>query len=54
MAVMSSIRNIVILTGPGISAESGIDTFRSAGGLWERHRVEQACRVVHGNQVANV
>lgn len=31
---------IVILTGAGISAESGIDTFRSAGGLWEQHRVE--------------
>lgn len=33
-------RHIVILTGAGISAESGIDTFRDAGGLWERHRVE--------------
>lgn len=33
-------RNIVILTGAGISAESGIDTFRAAGGLWEQHRVE--------------
>lgn len=32
--------NIVVLTGAGISAESGIDTFRSAGGLWEQHRVE--------------
>ena len=32
--------NIVILTGAGISAESGIDTFRAAGGLWEQHRVE--------------
>ncbi|HCF24718.1 MULTISPECIES: NAD-dependent deacylase [unclassified Novosphingobium] len=37
---MSQIRNIVILTGAGISAESGIETFRSAGGLWENHRVE--------------
>lgn len=34
------IRRIVILTGAGISAESGIDTFRAAGGLWERQRVE--------------
>ncbi len=34
------VRRIVILTGAGISAESGIDTFRSAGGLWEQHRVE--------------
>lgn len=37
---MADIRNIVILTGAGISAESGIDTFRSAGGLWEQHRIE--------------
>ena len=37
---MKDIRNIVILTGAGISAESGIDTFRSEGGLWEQHRVE--------------
>ena len=37
---MQDIRNIVILTGAGISAESGIDTFRDGGGLWEQHRVE--------------
>jgi NAD-dependent deacetylase len=40
MGQMKPVRNIVILTGAGISAESGIDTFRSAGGLWEQHRVE--------------
>ncbi len=40
MGDMSEIRNIVILTGAGISAESGIDTFRSEGGLWEQHRIE--------------
>ena len=40
MAAMAPLRNIVILTGAGISAESGIDTFRSAGGLWEQHKVE--------------
>lgn len=40
MASMTGIRNIVVLTGAGISAESGIDTFRSEGGLWEQHRVE--------------
>ena len=34
------VQNIVILTGAGVSAESGIDTFRSEGGLWEQHRVE--------------
>ncbi|PZD65484.1 Sir2 family NAD+-dependent deacetylase [Pantoea ananatis] len=31
---------IVVLTGAGISAESGINTFRAADGLWEEHRVE--------------
>lgn len=33
-------RKIVALTGAGISAESGIPTFRGAGGLWENHRAE--------------
>ncbi len=33
-------QRIVILTGAGISAESGIRTFRAADGLWEEHRVE--------------
>ena len=32
--------NIVILTGAGISAESGISTFRDEGGLWANHRIE--------------
>jgi NAD-dependent deacetylase len=32
--------NIVILTGAGISAESGIRTFRDANGLWEDHAIE--------------
>jgi NAD-dependent deacetylase len=45
MRDMNSVRNIVILTGAGVSAESGIDTFRGGGGpsgmgLWEQHRVE--------------
>ena len=37
---MREIRNIVILTGAGISAESGLATFRGPEGLWEGHRVE--------------
>ena len=37
---MSLLSNIVILTGAGISAESGLQTFRAADGLWEGHRVE--------------
>ncbi len=40
MGDMAQFRNIVILTGAGCSAESGIDTFRDGGGLWEQHRVE--------------
>jgi NAD-dependent deacetylase len=48
---------VVILTGAGISAESGVPTFRDANGLWEGHRVEDvatpeaydtAPHVVHG------
>jgi NAD-dependent deacetylase len=37
---MNEIRNIVVLTGAGISAESGLRTFRAEDGLWEDHRVE--------------
>lgn len=33
-------KTIVVLTGAGISAESGIRTFRDSDGLWEEHRVE--------------
>jgi NAD-dependent deacetylase len=40
---MATIRNIVILTGAGISAESGLATFRGPDGLWEGHRVEDVC-----------
>ena len=40
---MSDPANIVILTGAGISAESGLATFRGPGGLWEGHRVEDVC-----------
>lgn len=32
---------VVVLTGAGISAESGVPTFRDANGLWEGHRVEE-------------
>ncbi len=33
-------KKLIVLTGAGISAESGIATFRDSGGLWEGHRVE--------------
>ena len=35
-----AIRSVVVLTGAGISAESGIKTFRAADGLWENHPIE--------------
>ena len=33
-------KKLVILTGAGMSAESGISTFRDSNGLWENYRVE--------------
>jgi NAD-dependent deacetylase len=37
---MPTYKRIVIVTGAGVSAESGLATFRGEGGLWEGHRVE--------------
>ena len=34
-------KRIVIFSGAGLSAESGIPTFREADGLWEQHRIEE-------------
>ena len=34
---------VIILSGAGISAESGISTFRDGGGLWEKHKIEDVC-----------
>ena len=39
------LKNIVILTGSGISAESGLKTFRSGDGLWLNHKIEDVCTV---------
>ncbi|MCH9705341.1 MAG: NAD-dependent protein deacylase [Proteobacteria bacterium] len=36
---------IVVLTGAGVSAESGVRTFRAADGLWEEHRIEDVATV---------
>ena len=33
-------KKIVVFTGAGVSAESGINTFRDSGGLWEQHKIE--------------
>lgn len=37
---MAKVRRIVVLTGAGVSADSGVPTFRAADGLWEGHLVE--------------
>lgn len=37
---MKQIPRVVVLTGAGVSAESGLKTFRDNNGLWEQHRVE--------------
>ena len=36
-------KNIVVFTGAGVSAESGLGTFRDADGLWEKYRIEDVC-----------
>ena len=36
---------VVVLTGAGVSAESGLKTFRDNNGLWENHRVEDVATV---------
>lgn len=38
-------KNLVVLSGAGLSAESGINTFRDAGGLWEGHDVMQVASI---------
>ena len=38
-------KNIFILSGAGISRESGIKTFREKDGLWDNHRIEDVCTV---------
>jgi len=38
---LAAARSICVLTGSGMSSESGLPTFRGAGGLWRTHRVEE-------------
>ena len=47
-------KKVVILTGAGISAESGISTFRDSGGLWEQHRVEDVASIDGWNRNAEL
>lgn len=35
--------NVVMLTGAGVSADSGVETFRASDGLWAKHKIEDVC-----------
>lgn len=39
--VFAKAKNIVVLSGAGISAESGVPTFRGAGGFWRKYQAQQ-------------
>jgi NAD-dependent deacetylase len=39
--ILRAAKRVAVLTGAGVSAESGLGTFRGTGGLWEGHRVEE-------------
>lgn len=43
-AMLGGERRVVVLTGAGVSAESGVPTFRGRDGLWRHHRVEDLAR----------
>ena len=43
--VLKGCRNVAVLTGAGISAESGVHTFRGKGGLWEKHDAEDLATI---------
>ena len=38
-------KKLVVLSGAGVSAESGISTFRDSDGLWENYRVEDVASI---------
>lgn len=37
-------KKIIVFTGAGVSAESGLGTFRDSGGLWEKYKIEEVAR----------
>src|SRR5262245_50229471 len=39
--MLASANSIAVLTGAGVSAESGVPTFRGAGGIWKNYRADQ-------------
>ena len=47
MSNRNGLRQIIFLTGAGISAPSGVHTFRESNGLWQKHNVELACTTIY-------
>lgn len=45
-AMLSDSKRVVVLTGAGVSAESGVPTFRGEDGLWKSHRAEDLARPI--------
>ena len=43
-------KKLIVLTGAGISAESGISTFRDSGGLWEQYDVMKVASIEGGTK----
>jgi NAD-dependent deacetylase len=43
-------RKLVVFSGAGMSAESGVSTFRDSGGLWEKHSIEEVATPQAFNQ----
>ena len=54
---MASAKRVVILTGAGVSAESGVPTFRGAGGFWRTYEVgliiDESLRLFEGSRLGN-
>ena len=42
---MATKRKLVVLTGAGVSAESGLDTFRDSGGLWGKYDPQEVASI---------
>ena len=53
IAKEKKMKKIVVLTGAGISAESGIKTFRDADGLWEGHDIMKSLLQLVGKKIQN-
>lgn len=44
-------KNLVVLSGAGVSVESGLKTFRDSEGLWEGHRIEDVATPEAGGEI---